>query len=170
MNGCSACRLLAELIFLTLKQLFPSISIIKCQKMQKITKKHVIKRGLPAFRCVTLKRWLPPKSWSTPGENVWFRPANGMQSTRLLVEIHPSIHSSIHPCSIPWISTSIFAFLLTSKYFNNCQHFNNFNIFNFSLADQKKEEGNELYKTSNYREALQRYSEAISKFISSILC
>jgi hypothetical protein len=32
------------------------------------------------------------------------------------------------------------------------------------LADQKKEEGNELYKASNYREALQRYSEAISKF------
>jgi hypothetical protein len=31
------------------------------------------------------------------------------------------------------------------------------------LADQKKEEGNELYKISNYREALQRYSEAISK-------
>lgn len=31
-----------------------------------------------------------------------------------------------------------------------------------SLADQKKEEGNDLYKQSNYREALQRYSEAIN--------
>ena len=33
----------------------------------------------------------------------------------------------------------------------------------FSQADQKKEEGNQLYKTKNYREALQRYSEAIGK-------
>ena len=33
----------------------------------------------------------------------------------------------------------------------------------FSLADAKKDEGNELYKTKNYRDALQRYSEAISK-------
>ena len=40
------------------------------------------------------------------------------------------------------------------------------NYFFCSLADQKKEEGNELYKTSNYREALQRYSEAISKFLT----
>merc|ERR1719422_411945 len=31
-----------------------------------------------------------------------------------------------------------------------------------SLADAKKDEGNELYKTKNYRDALQRYSEAIS--------
>jgi len=30
-----------------------------------------------------------------------------------------------------------------------------------SQADQKKEEGNQLYKTKSYREALQRYSEAI---------
>ena len=30
-----------------------------------------------------------------------------------------------------------------------------------SQADQKKEEGNQLYKTRNYREALQKYSEAI---------
>ena len=34
----------------------------------------------------------------------------------------------------------------------------------FSQADQKKEEGNQLYKTKNYREALQRYSEAIGKY------
>jgi DnaJ family protein C protein 7 len=33
---------------------------------------------------------------------------------------------------------------------------------NKSLADSKKDEGNELYKTKNYIEALQRYSEAIS--------
>jgi len=33
---------------------------------------------------------------------------------------------------------------------------------NKSLADAKKDEGNELYKTKNYRDALQRYSEAIS--------
>merc|ERR1719474_987841 len=33
--------------------------------------------------------------------------------------------------------------------------------FLFSQADQKKEEGNQLYKTRNYREALQKYSEAI---------
>jgi len=32
---------------------------------------------------------------------------------------------------------------------------------NQSQADQKKEEGNQLYKTRNYREALQKYSEAI---------
>jgi len=30
------------------------------------------------------------------------------------------------------------------------------------LADQKKEEGNQLYLAKNYREALQRYNEAIS--------
>ena len=33
-----------------------------------------------------------------------------------------------------------------------------------SLADAKKDEGNELYKTKNYRDALQRYSEAISEY------
>jgi len=33
---------------------------------------------------------------------------------------------------------------------------------NQSQADQKKEEGNQLYKTRNYREALEKYSEAIS--------
>jgi len=32
---------------------------------------------------------------------------------------------------------------------------------NQSQADQKKEEGNQLYKTRNYREALEKYSEAI---------
>lgn len=34
-------------------------------------------------------------------------------------------------------------------------------LFLCSQADQKKEEGNQLYKTRNYREALQKYSEAI---------
>lgn len=31
------------------------------------------------------------------------------------------------------------------------------------MAESKKDEGNELYKTKNYREALQRYSEAIGE-------
>ena len=38
-----------------------------------------------------------------------------------------------------------------------------FSIFHSSLADQKKEEGNQLYLAKNYREALQRYNEAISE-------
>ena len=37
-------------------------------------------------------------------------------------------------------------------------------LLSCSQADQKKEEGNQLYKTKNYREALQKYSEAIGKF------
>ena len=41
----------------------------------------------------------------------------------------------------------------------------NFFLFlHSSLADQKKEEGNQHYLAKNYREALQRYNEAISKF------
>jgi len=39
---------------------------------------------------------------------------------------------------------------------------NNSTINTDSLADQKKEEGNQLYLAKNYREALQRYNEAIS--------
>lgn len=39
---------------------------------------------------------------------------------------------------------------------------NNTTINTDSLADQKKEEGNQLYLAKNYREALQRYNEAIS--------
>ena len=54
-NGCSACRSLVEINFLMLQQLFPSISAIKCLKNAKNYKKHVIKGGLPAFRCYSLK-------------------------------------------------------------------------------------------------------------------
>merc|ERR1719211_345759 len=39
---------------------------------------------------------------------------------------------------------------------------NNTTINTDSLADQKKEEGNQLYLAKNYREALQSYNEAIS--------
>ncbi len=38
-----------------------------------------------------------------------------------------------------------------------------FSVLFYSLADQKKEEGNQLYLSKNYREALERYNEAISK-------
>ena len=62
--------------------------------------KNMQKNGVYQRICVTLKRWLTPKSWLTSGENVektqkstkrLFRPENGMQSTCLLVEIHNSI-------------------------------------------------------------------------------
>ena len=33
------------------------------------------------------------------------------------------------------------------------------------LAEEKKEEGNQLYKLKSYRDALAKYSEAIGKFI-----
>ena len=45
-------------------------------------------------------------------------------------------------------------------------HIQIYHIFCFSQADQKKEEGNQLYKTKNYRDALQRYSEAIGNFLT----
>ena len=53
-----------------------------------------------------------------------------------------------------WISTRA-SFVFKQVHF--------FSIFHSSLADQKKEEGNQLYLAKNYREALQRYNEAISK-------
>ena len=48
-------------------------------------------------------------------------------------------------------------------FFGKITVFDNLSISFFSLADQKKEEGNQLYLSKNYREALQRYNEAISK-------
>ena len=36
--------------------------------------------------------------------------------------------------------------------------------FHFRLAEEKKEEGNQLYKLKQYRDALSKYSEAIGKF------
>ena len=33
----------------------------------------------------------------------------------------------------------------------------------FRLAEERKEEGNQLYKQKNYRDALHKYSEAIGK-------
>ena len=57
------------LFFLTLKQLFPSISAKKCLKNAKNNKKHV-KKEVYQHLGVTLKNWLTPKSWLTPGENV----------------------------------------------------------------------------------------------------
>ena len=49
-------------------------------------------------------------------------------------------------------------------FFGKITVFDNLSISFFSLADQKKEEGNQLYLSKNYREALQRYNEAISKY------
>ena len=43
-------------------------SVSFCHKWEKITRKHVIK--VYQHLGVTLKRWLTPKSWLTPGENV----------------------------------------------------------------------------------------------------
>ena len=67
--------------------IFPS----QTEKERKAAQEHAqncIKRGVYQRWGGTLKRWLTSKSWSTSGENVWFRPANGMPSTRRLVEIH----------------------------------------------------------------------------------
>ena len=54
-------------------------------------------------------------------------------------------------------------FLTFHIFFGKITVFDNLSISFFSLADQKKEEGNQLYLSKNYREALQRYNEAISK-------
>ena len=37
-------------------------------------------------------------------------------------------------------------------------------ILCFRLAEEKKEEGNQLYKVKQYRDALNKYSEAIGEF------
>ena len=62
-------------------------------------------------------------------------------------------------CGTDWISELVLLFVVLLK---QVLHFS---IFHSSLADQKKEEGNQLYLAKNYREALQRYNEAISKFL-----
>ena len=61
-------------------------------------------------------------------------------------------------------------FTITSgKPNNGCCTFCNFfsslliGYFLFRLADEKKEEGNQLYKLKQYRDALAKYSEAIGK-------
>ena len=36
--------------------------------------------------------------------------------------------------------------------------------FCFRLAEEKKEEGNQLYKVKQYRDALSKYTEAIGEF------
>ena len=41
-------------------------------------------------------------------------------------------------------------------------------IIFFRLADERKEEGNQLYKLKNYREALAKYTEAIGELCSTL--
>ena len=40
----------------------------------------------------------------------------------------------------------------------------------FRLADERKEEGNTLYKAKNYRDAIAKYSEAIGEDNYLLLC
>ena len=47
----------------------------------------------------------------------------------------------------------------------NIYHFNEFVCSR--LAEERKEEGNQLYKAKQYRDALSKYSEAIGEFWSS---
>ena len=55
-----------------------------------MTKKHVLKGGLPAFRCYSLTLVDTQKLMEKVvlASESLFRPANGVRSTRLLVEIH----------------------------------------------------------------------------------
>ena len=39
-----------------------------------------------------------------------------------------------------------------------------YSLLSTRLAEEKKEEGNQLYKLKSYRDALAKYSEAIGKF------
>ena len=107
--------------FTSLNQFFDAkttFCVLLSHKMYKITQKitkNLGCKGVYQHWGVTLKRWLTPKSWSTPEQNAWFWaaflqffvhfvllvtekvilaseslfwPANGMWSTRLLFEIH----------------------------------------------------------------------------------
>ena len=47
-------------------RLFPSL--LEKEESAKITQKNMHKRGVFQYLGFTLKRWLTPKSWSTPGK------------------------------------------------------------------------------------------------------
>ena len=70
-NGCFACRLLVEIIFLKFKQVFPSQTGIKKKELLKLSK-NTHKKGVSQYLGATLKCWLTPKLWLTPGKNVLF--------------------------------------------------------------------------------------------------
>ena len=105
------------------------------EKVKESRTKTCNKRGVKQHLCVTLKCWLTPESWLTPEENVkkhrkvqkrLFQPANGMQSTRLLVEIH-NIHvgACIRAISQKTKTTLIFV------YFFRCVEGPNVNLYGF---------------------------------------
>ena len=56
--------------FLTLKQLFPSLTKENKEKRKQSCTKTWNKRGVYQHLGVTLKPWLTPKSWWTPEVNV----------------------------------------------------------------------------------------------------
>ena len=44
-----------------------------------------------------------------------------------------------------------------------------YSLLSARLAEEKKEEGNQLYKLKSYRDALAKYSEAIGKFFLQLV-
>ena len=71
-NGCSARHSLVEINFLALKLLFPSQTEENKEKESKAAQKHVKTCNKGGVQLgVTLKRWLTPKSWSTPEGNMF---------------------------------------------------------------------------------------------------